>query len=134
MLAMIALTIYLLFRSEQLYSKKQKNEKANDAIFKQLMASQDMKERWSLLRQHVNNNHIEMFNFIMQTYTTITDGFINEDLKSLRKAMILTGEEKQSLKKMRRKEIIGLRRIDKFAAIEKNTWFHLGSNSCEQMI
>ena len=134
MLAMIALTIYLLFRSEQIYSKKQKNEKANDAIFKQLMASQDMKERWSLLRQHVNNNHVDMFNFIMNTYTTITDGFIKEDLKSLRKAMILTGEEKQALKKMRRKEIIGLRRIDKFAAIEKNTWFHLGSNSCEQML
>ena len=134
MLAMIALTIYLLFRSEQLYSKKQKNEKANDAIFKQLMASKDEKERWSLLRQHVNNTHVDMFDFIMKTYTIITDGFIKEDLKSLRKAMILSGEEKQALKKTRRKEIIGLRRINKFAAIEKNTWFHLGTNSCEQMI
>jgi len=134
MLAMIVLTIYLLVRSEQIYSKKQKTEKANDAIFKQLMVSKDMSERWSLLRQHVNNTHVDMFNFIISTYTTITDGFINEDLKSLRKAMILSGEEKQALKKTRRKEIIGLRRIDKFAAIEKNTWFHLGSNSCEQMI
>ena len=134
MLAMIGLTIYLLFRSEQLYSKKQKSEKANDAIFKQLMASQDKKERWSLLRQHVNNTHIEMYDFIMSTYTLITDGFIKEDIKSLRKAMTLAGEEKQTLKKTRRKEIIGLRRIDKFAAIEKNTWFHLGTNSCEQML
>ena len=134
MIAMIALTIYLLVRSEQIYSKKQKSENTNDAIFKQLMASKDEKERWSLLRQHVNNTHVDMFNFIMNTYTTITDGFIKEDLKSLRKAMVLTGEEKQALKKTRRKEIIGLRRIDKFAAIEKNTWFHLGSNSCEQMI
>ena len=134
MLAMIGLTIYLLFRSEQLYNKKQKTEKANDAIFKQLMASKDEKERWSLLRQHVNNTHVETFDFIMKTYTTITDGFIKEDLKSLRKAMVLSGEEKQALKKTRRKEIIGLRRINKFAAIEKNTWFHLGSNSCEQML
>jgi len=134
MFAMIGLVIFLLIRSERAYSKKQKNEKANDAIFKQLLASQDLKERWSLLRQHVNNNHVDMFDFIMATYTQITDGFINEDIKSLRKAMIRTGEEKQSLKKSRRKEIIGLRRIDKFAAIEKNTWFHLGSNSCEQML
>ena len=134
MFAMIGLVIFLLIRSERAYSKKQKNEKANDIIFKQLLASQDVKERWSLLRQHVNNNHIDMFDFIMATYTQITDGFINEDIKSLRKAMIRTGEEKQALKKMRRKEIIGLRRIDKFAAIEKNTWFHLGSNSCEQML
>lgn len=134
MFAMIGLVIFLLIRSERMYSKKQKNEKANDTIFKQLLASQDLKERWSLLRQHVNNNHVDMFDFIMATYTQITDGFINEDIKSLRKAMVRTGEEKQALKKMRRKEIIGLRRIDKFAAIEKNTWFHLGSNSCEQML
>ena len=134
MFAMIGLVIFLLIRSERMYSKKQKNEKANDTIFKQLLASQDLKERWSLLRQHVNNNHVDMFDFIMATYTQITDGFINEDIKSLRKAIIRTGEEKQALKKSRRKEIIGLRRIDKFAAIEKNTWFHLGSNSCEQML
>ena len=134
MFAMIGLVIFLLIRSERAYSKKQKNEKANDVIFKQLLASQDIKERWSLLRQHVNNSHVDMFNFIMDTYTQITDGFINEDIKKLRKAMIKSGEEKQALKKSRRKEIIGLRRIDKFAAIEKNTWFHLGSNSCEQMI
>ena len=134
MFAMIGLVIFLLIRSERMYSKKQKNEKANDTIFKQLLASQDLKERWSLLRQHVNNNHVDMFDFIMATYTQITDGFINEDIKSLRKAMIRTGGEKQALKKSRRKEIIGLRRIDKFAAIEKNTWFHLGSNSCEQML
>ena len=134
MFAMIGLVIFLLIRSERAYSKKQKNEKANDVIFKQLLASQDVKERWSLLRQHVNNNHVDMFDFIMATYTQITDGFINEDIKSLRKALIRTGEEKQALKKSRRKEIIGLRRIDKFAAIEKNTWFHLGSNSCEQML
>lgn len=134
MFAMIGLVIFLLIRSERAYNKKQKNEKANDIIFKQLLASQDVKERWSLLRQHVNNNHVDMFDFIMATYTQITDGFINEDIKSLRKAMIRTGEEKQALKKSRRKEIIGLRRIDKFAAIEKNTWFHLGSNSCEQML
>ncbi len=134
MFAMIGLVIFLLIRSERMYSKKQKNEKANDTIFKQLLASQDLKERWSLLRQHVNNNHVDMFDFIMATYTQITDGFINEDIKSLRKAMIRTGEEKQALKKSRRKEIIGLRRIDKFAAIEKNTWFHLSSNSCEQML
>lgn len=38
------------------------------------------------------------------------------------------------LKKRRRKEILGLRRLPMTVAIEKNTWFHLGSNSCEQML
>ena len=32
----------------------------------------------------------------------------------------------------RRKEIIGLRKIDQLIAVEKNTWFYLACNSCEQ--
>ena len=64
----------------------------------------------------------------------VADGFIDEDLKSLRKAINATDEEKKMLKKLRRKEIIGLRRLPMTIAIEKNTWFHLGSNSCEEML
>ena len=30
--------------------------------------------------------------------------------------------------------MVGLQRIDKDIAIEKNTWFHLGSNSCQQIM
>ena len=72
--------------------------------------------------------------FTNETYRQITDGFINENLKALRKAVSNTDNQKEMLKKIRRKEILGPRRIDNFTAIEKNTWFHLGSNSCEQML
>lgn len=72
--------------------------------------------------------------FSEESYVKITDGFINEDLKLLKKAMNAADEQKKMLKKRRRKEILGLRRIPITVAIEKNTWFHLGSNSCEQML
>lgn len=134
MLAMIGLTLFILFRSEKMYTKKQKEEKGTDAIFKQLMASKDKEERWTLLRQHFNHTLIESMELNMETYKLITDGFMQEDIKALRKAMSQAKNAKETLKKTRRKEILGLRRIDKFLAIEKNTWFHLGSNSCEQML
>ena len=134
MFAMIGLAVFLLIRSDRMYSKKKNAEKAADELFKRLMASRDMNERWTLLRQHVTNSSADMMQFVMDAYNDIIDGFIHEDLKKLRKVMNKTNQEKQDLKKTRRKQILGLRRIDKFLAIEKNTWYHLGSNSCEQML
>ena len=134
MIGMIALAVFLLIRSNRQYNKKQKETQGTDEVFKKLVNSPDMEERWSLLRQHVGNNLVNSLNFACQTYTQITDGFMKEDLKSLRKAMLNANAEKETFTKTRRKEILGLRRIDKFMAIEKNTWFHLGSNSCEQII
>ena len=134
MVAMIALAVFLLIRSNKQYNKKQKKHQGTDEVFKKLIHSTNMEERWSLLRQHVNNNLINSLHFACQTYTQIIDGFMNEDIKSLRRAMMSANAEKEAFIKTRRKEILGLRRIDKFIAIEKNTWFHLGSNSCEQII
>lgn len=135
MLAMIALAIFLLVRSNISYTKKLKREKQGaDDLFKRLIATKDMDERWDLLRQHVNNTLVSSMDFTIDAYNKVTDGFINEDLKSLRKVVYKTDNQKEQLKKLRRKEILGLRRIDNNLAIEKNTWFHLGSNSCEQML
>ncbi|MGL4851899.1 MAG: inorganic phosphate transporter [Phocaeicola sp.] len=135
MVCMIGLALFLLFRSHVAYTKKEeKNQKVGkDNLFAQFMASKDKAEKWTLLRQHVNESLIHSMNFTMDTYKQVTDGFIEEDLKSLKRAVSDTDEEKKILKKTKRKEILGLRRIDNNLAIEKNTWFHLGSNSCEQM-
>lgn len=134
MLAMIAVAIIMLIRSNISYNKKLKANKVEDDLFMRLIASKDMGERWSLLRQHVNSTMVGSMNFTIDAYYKVTNGFINEDLKSLRKVVNKTDNQKEMLKKLRRKEILGLRRIDNNLAIEKNTWFHLGSNSCEQML
>lgn len=134
MLVMIALAIFLLVRSNISYNKKLKKSKTKDDLFARLIASKDKEERWTLLRQHVNNTLVQSMDFTIDAYNKVTNGFIDEDLKSLRKAVSKTNDQKELLKKLRRKEILGLRRIDNNLAIEKNTWFHLGSNSCEQML
>ena len=84
--------------------------------------------------EYVIGNLVKVLDFAANTYGQMTDGFIREDLKSLRKAVSSTNDEKDILKKIRRKETLGMRRIDRNVAIEKNTWFHLGSNSSEQMM
>ena len=133
MFIFIVVAVVLLVRSNIKYSKKEKAEQQDD-IFKRMMASKDKNEILALLRQHVKETLISYITFSEDTYVKVTDGFIHEDLKSLRKAMNATDDQKKMLKKRRRKELLGLRRIPITIAIEKNTWFHLGSNSSEQMM
>lgn len=133
MFAFIAIAVFLLIRSNIRYTKKEKSEK-QDNVFTTMMRSKDKNEILTLLRIHVKETLSSYLRYTEETYTQITDGFMNEDLKLLRKAESKTDDQRKMLKKRRRKEILGLRRIPIAIAIEKNTWFHLGSNSCEQML
>lgn len=133
MIAMIALAVVILVKNNIRYRKKMQNEREDD-LFQRILSSKDKQEIWSLLRQHVQESLVRVLNFAERSYLQMTDGFIHEDLKSLRKAIAAANDEKDVLKKLRRKETMGMRRIDRNVAIEKNTWFHLGCNSSEQMM
>ena len=105
-----------------------------DEVFQQFASSQNKAEVSSLPRTHYATTLSNSVDFALNNYCLLTDAFMSEDLKRLRKASAQLETARDQLKKTRRKEIIGLRRIDKSLAIEKNTWFHLGINSCEQML
>ncbi len=131
--ALVIVAIVMLIRSNIRYAKKKKAEMA-DELFNRLLTSKSKEEVRSLLSQHIASNETEFMDYAIQTYQQITDGFINENLKSLRRADNSLKNKKAELKKIRRKEMIGMRRVDKEVAIEKNTWFHLASNSTQQIL
>lgn len=130
---LIALSIVLLVRSNIKYKKKQVEEKG-DVIFNQMITSEDNAETLRLLTQHIRQGQSRFLDFVNVNYLNVTEGFISEDLSRLQKAESAMRKERQELKQRRRKEMLGLRRIDPGVAIEKSTWFHLGVNSCEDML
>ncbi len=130
---LIALSIVLLVRSNIKYKKKQAEEKG-DVIFNQMITSEDNTETLRLLTQHIRQSQSLFLDFVNVNYLNVTEGFISEDLGKLQKAESAMRKERQELKQIRRKEMLGLRRIDPGTAIEKSTWFHLGVNSCEDML
>lgn len=130
---LIALSIVLLVRSNIKYKKKQAEEKG-DVIFNQMITSEDNAETLRLLTQHIRQSQSQFLDFVNVNYLNVTEGFISEDLGKLQKAESAMRKERQELKQIRRKEMLGLRRIDPGTAIEKSTWFHLGVNSCEDML
>ena len=133
MAAMIALAVFLLVRSNIAYRKKQQ-ELADDDLFKRLQNTRDKEEAWQLLSRHVKQNLSGGIEFVVSNYKGITDGLIEENLRMLRKSLSKVEEERKKHKRMRRRELIGIRKIDRTLAMEKNTWFHLGSNSSAQML
>lgn len=130
---LIAMSIVLLVRSNIKYKKKQAEEKG-DVIFNQMITSEDNAETLRLLTQHIRQSQSQFLDFVNVNYLNVTEGFISEDLSRLQKAESAMRKERQELKQIRRKEMLGLRRIDPGTAIEKSTWFHLGVNSCEDML
>lgn len=130
---LIVLSIVLLVRSNIKYKKKQAEEKG-DVVFNQMITSEDNAETLRLLTQHIRQGQSRFLDFVNVNYLNVTEGFISEDLSRLQKAESAMRKERQELKQRRRKEMLGLRRIDPGVAIEKSTWFHLGVNSCEDML
>lgn len=133
MFAFIALVVFMLIRSNILYKAREKAQQDDD-VFKRMMTSKDKDEIFSLLRAHVKETLTGYIDFSLEAYVKVTNGFIDEDARGLRRAISETDEKRKLLKKRRRKEILGLRKLPATIAIEKNTWFHLGTNSCEEML
>ena len=134
MYIMIAIAIFILVKSHIRYNNKKKEEKNKEDFSTQILQTDDKQARWILLKKYVINNYISEMDFAINNYITITDGFIKEEVKSLKRALNRIQSEKELLKNIRRKEILALKHIDNYIALEKNTWFHLGSNSCQQLL
>ena len=129
----IILAIVLLVRSNVKFAT-QKEEPVTDRIFKQLIASKDKAERWDLLKLHVVHGNSEQLRFVISCYEKVTDAFLQEEYRPLRHATHEIETAHKQLKRQRRREIIGLRKIDPILALEKNTWYFLSNDAIEQLL
>lgn len=129
----VFVAVFILIKSN--FSAKRKDETDyEEQLFKGIMNAKDKAECWGLLKKHVCATQQEMLDFVWKTYEDVVNGFVDEDLKTLRRAVKRIDAEKSRRKKLRQRELVGMRRIDKRISLEKNTWFHLASNSGEQML
>ncbi len=133
MLALIGILVLVLYNNNKKFKKK-KSEDTVDVLFRQLVRSRDKQETWKLLVEHVTHTQTALLDFTRKTFRNITMGLMKEDIRALRHATEDIANEKSMWKRYRRKEIIGMRKIDYLQAVEKNTWFHLGCNSSSQII
>lgn len=132
MLILIGILAAVLINNNKKFNKQQ--EENVDTLFRQLVRCHDKQKTWQLLIKHVSQTQSELIDFAQKALTGIVNGMMNEDVRSLRQASHAIEDEKGKWKRYRRKEILGMRKIDYMLAVEKNTWFHLGCNNSTQII
>ncbi|MBQ8256919.1 MAG: inorganic phosphate transporter [Bacteroidaceae bacterium] len=133
MYAMIALVIYLLVHSHIKYNKKKKEEQS-DSTMQIMLGSDDEAEVWSALEERAAKTLSSSLVFSAETYKRMFEAFAKDSLRPLKLSLIRIVEEKAALKKQRRLETRGLQRINQQLSFERSTWYHLCTNSCQQML
>ena len=133
MVIMAALALFLLIRSHISYKNK-KSEEVRDAKMDVVLNANDPQEVWAALSSHTADTLCHTLEYAADTYEEVIRAFAREDVRRLRTALDKIVEEKAWLKKQRRHETLGFRRIDKGLAFEKNTWYYLSSNNAQQIL
>lgn len=129
MFALGILTIFLIIRSNKRFREKSKEE-SGDAMFQTILSTTDKKETWNLLLIYITQQQQKFLAYAGESYSAITEAFINENPRVLGKAESSLDRQKNILKNARRKETLCLRRINRETAIEKSAWFYLSNNCC----
>ena len=133
MAAAICLAVFLLIRSNFGKAKKKEQDKS-DEIFATMLRTADKTECWTLLRQHVDATTTDTLLAVRENYSMLTTAFFSEDYRTLRRATSQYEDMHKNIKRQRRKQIVGLRRIDPVLSIERGTWYFLQNSSLSQMV
>jgi phosphate/sulfate permease len=130
----MALVVFMLWRSNRQYKKKHEQTKAEDDSFRLMMRTRDPEIVWEMLCKHVRDTQSKTCRYALEQYNQILDGFNNRKVSGLRKSESGLKKSLALLKKLRRQEMLGLKKSPVEVAVEKNTWFHVGANSDQQYI
>jgi len=129
----ILLTIVLLLRSNRKFKDKEESNEG-DELFRQLCRTESKPECWQLLRKYCIFNLSDEMRLTRKSFKKVTDAFLHEEYRPLQQSTHELETARKQHKRARRREIIGLRKIDPILAVEKNTWYFLANSNMEQML
>ncbi len=134
MSAFMLLVIFLLWNSKRTYDRKNKAEAGEKTIEQHMLATSDPQQVWILLSRHFVGVQTDVLRSVTEDYKAIFTGLETEDLRSLRRCSKNLKDIKNTQHRVRRLELVALRRSPMEIAVERNTWFHLAMNCDEEFI
>lgn len=132
--AFIVLVLVILWHSNRRYKQKKEREKESEDGFRLMMRTRDPELVWEMLRKHVRDTQSHTCQLARNMYNDILDGFNTRNVRGLRITDKKLSKALVTLKKLRRQELLGLKRSPVEVAVERNTWFHVGANSDQQYV
>ena len=133
MVAFMLLVVFLLWNSKRSFDKKESVDETM-TVEQSMLSTSDPAQVWNLLSKHFTATQLKALRSVSEDYAAIFKGLEEEDLKSLRRCNKNLKDIKNIQQKVRRVELVALRRSPMDVAVERNTWFHLAMNSDEEFI
>ena len=137
MAAMVGLAIYMLIRNQILYKKKMKKEAMQeevDSTISKLRETKDKREALSLFREHSRDELCDVLNFASDTFNRSVHGFMDENLRELRKVMSAIEEKKSYLKQVKRVGTLGVTQLEHDIAIDKGLYYYQGNDLASEIV
>ena len=137
MAAMVGLAIYMLIRNQILYKKKMKKEAMQeevDSTISKLRETKDKREALSLFREHSRDELCDVLNFASDTFNRSVHGFMDENLRELRKVMSAIEEKKRYLKQVKRVGTLGVTQLEHDIAIDKGLYYYQGNDFASEIV
>lgn len=137
MAAMVGLAVYMLIRSHLTYRKKMKKEAMQqevDSTISKLRETTDKREALSLFREHSREELCNVLNFASDAFSRSVHGFMDENLRELRKVMSAVEEKKSYLKQVKRVGTLGVTQLEHDIAIDKGLYYYQGNDFASEII
>ena len=132
----VTVVIVIAGLAVMIHSNIKYKEKADtlrgDSAYQEILRLKDPKQVWVPFLRYVAENDKSFLDEVALQYTAVTDGLMQENVRTLKHAMNDLKNYKLRLKNLRKKETVCLRLADPETALEKSAWFHTAFNYMEQ--
>ncbi|MFR2069779.1 MAG: anion permease [Bacteroides nordii] len=132
-IALIALAVLSLIRSQVIYKKKKEKEKGNETL-KQLMQTSNCDEALQLMRQHTREELGKVLEYAETNFELTVTSFLHENLRGLRRSMGSTKFEKQLIKQMKRTGTVAMCKLDNNTVLEKGLYYYQGNDFASELV
>ncbi|WP_336528575.1 inorganic phosphate transporter [Bacteroides acidifaciens] len=132
-IALIALAVFILIRSQVMYKKRKAKTQGNETL-KQLMQTTNSEEALQLMRKHTREELSRILEYAETNFELTVTSFLHENLRGLRRAMGSTKFEKQLIKQMKRTGTVAMCRLDNNTVLEKGLYYYQGNDFASELV
>lgn len=122
----------VLIHSNIKYKEKDDTSKGDKAYY-DILRITDKKQVWTPFLKYVAENDKAFLDEMAAQYTSVTDGLMQENVRTLKRTVTDLKNYKTRLKSLRKKETVCLRMVDPETGLKKSAWFHTAFNYMEQV-
>ena len=132
-IALIALAVFILIRSQVMYKKRKAKTQVNETL-KQLMQTSNSEEALQLMRKHTREELSKVLEYAETNFELTVTSFLHENLRGLRRAMGSTKFEKQLIKQMKRTGTVAMCRLDNNTVLDKGLYYYQGNDFASELV